>query len=204
MIAPHLAAALDRFSARMAASASLPAEQITWKRTRPIKPAKPGTRSTRPPPRPSRQYARAISTELVRDQRLTQGARNLGVLLRACCGRDGDGRSTRPYLAAQLGVTVRSVARWLAELRSFGYVVADRATDHTGRTAGLYVIILDPMLPSWERGEGDSAVSPLRAKIKDSREDAFASWWRLWPAELGPTRCDSRRAKGVAATWAGQ
>ena len=98
----------------------------------------------------------------------------------------------------------QGLARWLTELRTHGYLLADRATDHTGRTAGLYVIILDPMLPSWERGEGDSAVSPLRAKIKDSREDAFASWWRLWPAELGPTRCDSRRAKGVAATWAGQ
>src|SRR3954452_11943418 len=77
----HLTGALSAFAVRMAASASLPVEQL---RLTPLRrqpgPPKPMPRQNRPAPALSRQFLRAMSTQVARDQRLTPGARVLAGL----------------------------------------------------------------------------------------------------------------------------
>lgn len=176
----YLAPSLSTFAARMAATASLPTEQLTWKRPRPVGPTKPRPRSTKPAPRPSRQYARATPTTVIRDTRLTPGARLLAMELRAVCGRDGLAVTTRRYLCHQLGVCMRTLARYLAELRAHAYVATVRVVGESGQTIGLQVECLDPLLPSWEIG-GDSRVIPNKLKPIKALEERLAKWWQLRP-----------------------
>src|SRR5215217_6787125 len=74
----HLTGALAAFAVRLAASASLPVEQLRLAppRRQPGLP-KPPPRQNRPAPLRSRQYTGAMSTTVLRDQRLTPGTRVL-------------------------------------------------------------------------------------------------------------------------------
>ena len=68
----HLTGALAAFAVRMAASASLPVEQLRLTPLRrPPGPPRPMPRQNRPAPLRSRQYTGAMSTTVLRDQRLT-------------------------------------------------------------------------------------------------------------------------------------
>src|SRR3954449_452787 len=84
----HLTGALSAFAVRMAASASLPVEQL---RLTPLRrqpgPPKPPARQSRPAPPPSRQFLRTMSTQVARDQRLSPRAAGLAVLLVAVAGK---------------------------------------------------------------------------------------------------------------------
>src|SRR5215217_381396 len=147
----HLTGALAAFAARMAVSASLPVEQL---RLAPLH-RKPGTpkplpRQGRPAPAPSRQFLRAMSTQVARDRRLAPSATCLVVLLVAVAGKGGHVDLTRGYLAARLGVSGRTVARLLAQLRAFGYIATRQTVGTHGETTGLRVALLDPLLPYWE------------------------------------------------------
>ena len=150
----HLAGALSAFAARMAASASLPVEQLrlTPLRRQPGTP-KPLPRQGRPAPAPSRQFLRAMSTQVARDRRLSPSATCLVVLLVAVAGKGGHADLTRGYLAARLGVSGRTVARLLAQLRAFGYIATRQTIGLRGETTGLRVELLDPLLPYWEAGQ---------------------------------------------------
>src|SRR3954453_12388838 len=158
----HLTGALSAFAARMAASASLPVEQI---RLTPLRrqPGPPSPRQNRPAPAPSRQFVRAMSTQVARDQRLSPRAAGLAVLLVAVAGKGSHVDLTRGYLSARLGVSERTVARLLAQLRSLGYIATRRTIGAYGETTGLRVTLLDPLLPYWETDEeGVTEVAPLQ------------------------------------------
>src|SRR3954449_5453354 len=150
----HLTGALAAFAVRMAASASLPVEQLrlTPLRRQAGSPKIP-PRQHRPAPPPSRQFVRAMATQVARDQRLSPRAAGLAVLLVAVAGKGSHVDLTRGYLAAKLGVSERTVARLLAQLRAFGYVATRQTIGVLGETTGLRVTLLDPLLPYWEGGQ---------------------------------------------------
>src|SRR3954449_3149350 len=147
----HLAGALSAFAVRMAASASLPVEQL---RLTPLRrqpgPSKIPSRQSRPAPARSRQFLRAMSTQVARDRRLSPSATCLVVLLVAVAGKGGHVDLTRGYLSARLGLSERTVARLLAQLRALGYVATRQTIGAYGETTGLRVELLDPLLPYWE------------------------------------------------------
>src|SRR4051794_26026441 len=153
----HLTGALSAFAVRMAASASLPVEQL---RLTPFRrqpgPPKLLPRQGRPAPSSSRQFLRAMSTQVARDRRLSPSATCLVVLLVAVAGRGSHADLTRGYLSARLGVSERTVARLLAQLRALGYVATRQTIGVLGETTGLRVALLDPLLPYWE-GDPPSA-----------------------------------------------
>jgi len=145
----HLTGALSAFALRMAASASLPVEQL---RLTPLRrqPGPPKLRQNRPAPAPSRQFLRAMSTQVARDRRLSPSATCLVVLLVAVAGKGSHVDLTRGYLSARLGVSERTVARLLAQLRALGYIATRQTIGAYGETTGLRVALLDPLLPYWE------------------------------------------------------
>src|SRR3954469_18565337 len=148
----HLTGALSAFAARMAASATLPVEQL---RLTPLRrqPGPPKLRQNRPAPAPSRQFLRAMSTQVARDRRLSPSATRLVVVLVAVAGKGSHVDLTRGYLAAKLGVSERTVARLLAQLRALGYVATRRTIGVLGETTARRVTLLDPLLPYWERDQ---------------------------------------------------
>src|SRR3954464_15617686 len=97
-----------------------------------------------------------MSTQVARDQRLSPRAAGLAVLLVAVAGKGNQVDLTRGYLAARLGVSERTVARLLAQLRSLGYIATRQTIGVLGETTGLRVALLDPLLPFWE-GDPPSA-----------------------------------------------
>src|SRR3954454_5102195 len=153
----HLTGALSAFALRMAASASLPVEQL---RLTPLRrqasPPKVPPRQSRPAPTPSRQFLRAMSTQVARDRWLSPSATCLVVLLVAVAGKGSNVDLTRGYLAAKLGVSERTVARLLAQLRCCGYIATRQTIGAYGETTGLRIALLDPVLPFWE-GDPPSA-----------------------------------------------
>src|SRR5215213_764035 len=107
----HLTGALAAFALRLAASASLPVERLRLMPLRPPPgPPKPLPRQGRPAPAPSRQFLRAMSTQVARDRRLSPSATCLVVLLVAVAGKGSHVDLTRGYLATRLGVSERTVA----------------------------------------------------------------------------------------------
>src|SRR3954451_4218160 len=83
----HLTGALSAFAVRMAASANLPVEQLRLTLRRQPGPPKPLPRQNRPAPAPSRQFLRAMSTQVARDRRLSPSATRLVVVLVAVAGK---------------------------------------------------------------------------------------------------------------------
>src|SRR3954454_11478350 len=153
----HLTGALSAFAVRLAASASLPVEQL---RLTPLRrqpgPPKPVPRQNRPAPSPSRQFLRAMSTQVARDRRLSPSATCLVVLLVAVAGKNSYVDITRGYMASRLDVSERTVARLLAQLRSLGYIATRQTIGVLGETTGLRVALCGPLLPFWE-GDPPSA-----------------------------------------------
>src|SRR4051812_34305739 len=91
-----------------------------------------------------------MSTQVARDRRLSPSAVSLAVLLVAMAGKGSHVDLTRGYLAAKLGVTERTVARLLAQLRALGYIATRQTIGVLGETTGLRVALLDSLLPYWE------------------------------------------------------
>lgn len=150
----HLRGALSRFAGRMAASvaanANLTAEQLRLPLRRPPTASRPAPRASRPAPPQSRQFLRQMSTAVLRDQRLTPSARTLAGLIVALVGRAVHVDLTRGYLQARLGVSERTTARMLAQLRAYGYIATRWTIGAYGETTGLRVELLDALLPFWE------------------------------------------------------
>ena len=156
----HLAGPLAAFAARMAATAHLPDDQLQVRPRSVLGPSRPLPRQLRPAPRPSRQYARELSTQVARDRRLSPRCAALAAVLVAQAGKGTLATISRRYLAMVLQVSTRTVARLLAELRAYGYIATTHRLGTLGQTIGLRVELLDPLLPFWER-EAVTAVSPL-------------------------------------------
>ncbi len=161
----HLTGALASFATRFAATATLPDEQLRLELKRPPRPPKARPRASRPPPYLSRQYARAMATTVMRDQRVTPGARALAHLLVARAGRRDVLETERWRLAQALGVSVRTLARYLADLRGGAgrtpYIATEQLVDARGMVVGLRIIILEPLRPYWRQSQEVPAVTEL-------------------------------------------
>src|SRR5215213_4513049 len=93
-------------------------------------------------------------------------ATGLAVLLVAVAGKGGHADLTRGYLAARLGVSGRTVARLLAQLRAFGYIATRQTVGTHGETTGLRVALPDPLMPYWEADQppAEQGVTELAAQ----------------------------------------
>jgi hypothetical protein len=140
---------------------------------------KPVPRQERPAPHQSRQFARAMATQVARDRRLTARAASLAVLIVAICGRDGHVDCTRGYFASRMAVSERTVARLLAQLRSYGYIATVQTIGGFRETTGLRVQLLPALLPYWESPleEGVTECSPLQESLHNQNQKGL------------PTRC---------------
>lgn len=146
--------------------------------------AAPRARDSNPAPRQTRQYGRDYGTEHLRDSRLTPNARNLLGLIRARCGDGIQTAFTKGTMANCLGVSVRSIQRYMQELVRFGYVVADIRRGWGGLHIGLIVKITEKVRPFYARPE-------MRAEwLKEGMRKAVRSI--QMPAKRGRTRVSSK------------
>jgi hypothetical protein len=175
------AAGLARFRADFAASDKLTADELLLRPPRPAprarrEPKPRPARLNRPPPRWSRSYARAMSTRVIRDDRLTDGAHTLAVELYAQAGRNGEFLTTKLYLAARIGRSVRTIRRRLIELEALGYIEVHRPLSALGTNTGLLIVVTDLMRPFFELViPGVPGLSPTKGffKKKPSRETGY-------------------------------
>ena len=190
----HLAGPLAAFAARMAATAHLPDDQLQVRPRSVLGPSRPLPRQLRPPPRPSRQFARELSTQVARDRRLSPRCAALAAVLVAQAGKGTLASISRRYLAMVLQVSTRTVARLLAELRAYGYIATTHRLGTLGQTIGLQVELLDPLLPYFDRAvtELSPLVIPEIHKVSEKPaltrawEDALALGQGLQQAPFGP------------------
>ena len=190
----HLAGPLAAFAARMAATAHLPDDQLRVRPRSVLGPSRPLPRQLRPPPRPSRQFARELSTQVARDRRLSPRCAALAAVLVAQAGKGTLASISRRYLAMVLQVSTRTVARLLAELRAYGYIATTHRLGTLGQTIGLRVELLDPLLPYFDRAvtELSPLVIPKIHKVSEQPalthawEDALALGQGLQQVPFGP------------------
>lgn len=105
----------------------------------------------RPEPRPSMQYAGHMSTEAARDRRLTPQSKALLQVLRARCGNGTRTATCKTTLAHVMGVTTRSIGRYLSELVRFGYLDRMNRRGPGGLYIGLTAIITEKVLPCFRK-----------------------------------------------------
>ena len=114
----------------------------------------PRPRHQRPAPNPSRQYANPISTEAMRDDRLTAGAKALLVVLRARCGKGRFTDTCKTTLGAVISRSARTIGRYLSDLIRWGYVVVQTRLGPRGVHTGLVIEITDKVLPFFVEPKG--------------------------------------------------
>lgn len=114
-------------------------------------PASVPVRWFRPEPRRSDQYSGHMSTEAARDRRLTGQSKALLQVLRARCGTGTRTETCKTTLAHIMGVSVRSIGRYLHELRKFGYLDLAVRRGASGLHIGLAAIITEKALPCFRR-----------------------------------------------------
>lgn len=105
----------------------------------------------RPDPRPSLQYAGAMTTAAARDARLARGAVSLLLVLRARVGNTLRTETTKTTLAHCLGASTRTIGRWLRDLARFGYLTARPRTSALGLYTGLILELADKVLPCFRK-----------------------------------------------------
>jgi len=105
----------------------------------------------RPEPRPSVQYAGHMATTAARDHRLTPQSKALLVVLRARCGTGTRTDTCKTTLAHIMGVTTRSIGRYVAELVRFGYIATRTRRGASGLDVGLAVTITEKVLPCFRK-----------------------------------------------------
>jgi hypothetical protein len=109
------------------------------------------TRWFRPEPRPSVQYAGHMATTAARDHRLTPQSKALLQVLRARCGTSTRTETCKTTLAHIMGVTTRSIGRYIAELVRFGYIHTRVRRGATGLYTGIIVSITEKVLPCFRK-----------------------------------------------------
>lgn len=105
----------------------------------------------RPEPRPSVQYAGPMATTAARDRRLTPQSKALLQVLRARCGNGTETATCKTTLAHIMGVTTRSIGRYIAELGRFGYITTRTRHGTTGLYVGITVAITEKVLPCFRK-----------------------------------------------------
>lgn len=120
-------------------------------------------RADRPPPRPSRQWARAMDTTLARDARLTPLARVLAQVVVAEIGDRGKRLLPNAYLARVLRISERHVKRLLAQLKRHGYLAAWTVSRPGGKTLGRCVALMPALRPFWHAARRAVGRDPLAA-----------------------------------------
>ena len=155
-LSAHAEAGLERFRAAFAANAHVSDEKLLRQPRLPLRrPPMNGAavhrasrpREKEPPPKLSRQYARATSTLVLRDQRLTPNAARLAGMIVAIAGQRGWFETTRARLGAAIGLRPRTVTRLLAGLQRYGYITMERTKTRTGAHAGLRIIVMPRLMP---------------------------------------------------------
>jgi hypothetical protein len=170
-LSAQAAAGLERFRAAFAASAYLPDEELRPGKRNLAQPCatsrQPRARDARPAPALSRQHLRDMSTRPLRDQRLSNGAARLAGFLVALGGHWRWCEITRARLAGVFGVSRRTIARWLQELREHGYIATSHTLTARGATAGLLVRLLPSLLAYYVfEGGVTNEAPPLRPRQK--------------------------------------
>lgn len=129
-------------------------------------------RGERQPPEASRQWCREMATTAFRDDRLTMGAKALLAIIVAETGEhEGRGRMLcKAYLARRIRRSARSVQRYLAQLRRYGYVAAETVATRAGWCVGQILRALPPARPFWHpqnarrrRIQGETELTPTKA-----------------------------------------
>ncbi len=110
--------------------------------------ARPPERHSRSAPRSTKQFAKAMSTEAARDDRLTPQSK---ALLQVIVARTGKGHSTdttKTTLGIILNRCPRSVQRYVQELIKFGYIRTQTIKSRrTGFFVGIRIWIMNSVLP---------------------------------------------------------
>jgi len=191
-ISPNLAALRGRDEdapAHVRATRAYAAGEISWdeveRRTRESEQAShrarrarrdgrraPDPRADRPPPRPSRQWARAMDTTLARDPRLTPLARVLAQVVVAEVGDRGKRLLPNAYLARVLRISERHVKRLLAQLKRYGYVAAWTVARPGGKTLGRCVALMPALRPFWHAARRAAGRDPLAGADGDARSSS--------------------------------
>lgn len=102
-------------------------------------------------PRVSVQYAGHVATTAMRDRRLTPQSKALLVVLRARCGNGTRTETCKTTLAHIMGVSTRSIGRYVAELVRFGYIDARARLGASGLYTGLVLTITEKVLPCFRK-----------------------------------------------------
>jgi hypothetical protein len=109
----------------------------------------------------------ATPTTVDRDQRITSGAVRLAHVLVALAGRGDAVEIERWRLAKRLSVSVRTIGRYLSDLRGdeatgrTSYIQTEHIIDERGMTIGLRIIVLPTLRPYWvQEAQGVTDVSP--------------------------------------------
>lgn len=156
-------------------------------RTRGERPAPYVARRDRPAPLPSRQYARAQSTQADRDGRLTDRAKTVLRMLYAWAGRGGVVQLTCNYVAATLHCCRRTILRALDLLEDHGYLQR-RPVTRGNLIAGLEIRLSPALLPCYEIARavsyggsaGVTSVSPTEGPSIERARFSRALWIGRW------------------------
>ena len=92
-----------------------------------------------------------MTTEAARDPRLARGAVSLLIVLRARVGNGTRTETTKTTLAHILGVSTRTIGRWLQDLVRFGYIAVRPRSGPTGLYTGLVLDIAGKVLPCFRQ-----------------------------------------------------
>ncbi|EPY00701.1 helix-turn-helix domain-containing protein [Magnetospirillum fulvum] len=138
-LSPAEAEAFEKtWRARAERAARAKAARTEQRRTRRARDDNPG-------PTPSRLWAKAVSCDAARDRRLTMGARTALLIIRALTAKGS--RISRNGLAVALGVCVRTIQRYLAELRKHGYIRTRLICNRIGWVIAQAIEITERVLP---------------------------------------------------------
>lgn len=125
-------------------------------------------RADRPPPPASRLYAPDMSCDAARDARLPAGAVRCLQIIQAL-QKGQQPRPTKTWLAAQLAVSTRTVQRYLADLRQYGYIATNLIANAAGWVIGQVVRVTNAVLPFFRRFSdkkprklGETIMSPIQ------------------------------------------
>lgn len=109
-------------------------------------------RENRPAPEPSRQWCRELDTTAARDDRLTHGAKVLLTIIVAEIGDHASRVLSKPYLAKRMNRSARTIQRYLAQLRQYGYLAPLEAIrSRAGWITGQRVRVMPRVRPFWHR-----------------------------------------------------
>jgi hypothetical protein len=181
-LSAHAEASLAHFKAALAANAHVsdeellsrlrrhrtaaPSDRLPPRRT--PKPRAPRRRAGQLPPRPSRQYARAISMLVSHDKRLPPNCTRLALEIVALAGTKGWVETTKSLLAHQLDLHPRTIGKLLAALRAYGYVCTEETRTRMGSHAGLRITVLPLLIPYYRLENSAAAIEPYLRRFLDT------------------------------------